>query len=348
MPKRCRGSRLVPLTLLGGIGLGYTGVRALLGLTPGADDDFFAWDGPTETGVDVGSALVDVPANYYREDSFAGFFSAALGPVRAALPSAQLHPVTLPGGRALVAVFAFNYLETDLGPYGEVGIVVPCVHGQQAPPLLPLALEARYPGWGCFVLHLPVTSRLARDAGRVVFGLPKFVSDMAFEKRPSHQQVRLSEGDRHILTLTVRQQGLPLRDNRPLVIYSVRDGQLLRTTVPSRAVYQVGLRPRLGTLVLGDHPIADELGRFEIDTSARFTRNYLTRSGILPAGEPVGTASRSHAGHLGEDREYGALTVSYDDRRVEDRYAGPRAGLPQSPTDPHRRDEVGVVAGTRP
>lgn len=328
MPKKSNGSLFAPLALLGGIGLGYAGTRALLGLTPGADDDFFAWEGPREKGVDVGSARVDLPINYYREDSFAGFFSAALAPVRAALPSPELHPVTLPGGQALVAVFAFNYFETDIGPYGEIGIVVPCIYGQEAPPLLPLALEARYPGWGAFVLHLPVTSRIARDGGRAIFGYTKFVSDMAFEKRPAYQRVRLNEGDSHILTLTVRQQGLPLKDNRPLVTYSVCDGQLLKTTIPSRAVYQLGLQSGSGTLVLGDHPIADELRRLEIDTSARLTKNYLTRSGILPAGEPIGPASHAHVGHIGEDREYGTLTVSYDDGQLVDLYAGLRAGLP--------------------
>ena len=208
---------------------------------------------------------------------------------------------------------AFNYLETSLGPYGEIAIVIPCVFGRDAPPLLPLLLEERSPGFGWFVLHLPVTSIVARDGGRVGFGYTKFVADMDFRKRPDYQSVRLSEGDAHILTLTVQQRGLVLKDFRPLITYSVLDGELLKTTVPVRAVYQVGLKPDAGTLELGDHAIADQLRSLDISTSAVLTRNFLARSAILPAGEPIASADRPHVGHLGEDREYGRLTVSYDD-----------------------------------
>ncbi len=308
------GRRFRQLAILGG--LGYAGARAVLGITPGADDDFFDWKGPTEEDVDVGSARVNLPVKYYRDDSFAGFFDAALEPVRLLLPSPDLHPVTLPGGRAVVVIFAFNYIETDVGPYGEIAVAIPCIHGQEPLPVVPLALEARYPGFGAFVAHLPVTSRIARDYGRVVYGYPKFVADMAFEKQPAYQRVRLSEDGRHILTLTVRQQGIPLRDNRPLVTYTVRDGQLVKTTVPSRAMYQLGLLPGSGTLELGDHPVADELRHLDIDTRSQLSKNYLARYGILPGGEAIGPA-REYVGHIGVDREYGHLTANYGGKVVD-------------------------------
>jgi hypothetical protein len=243
--------------------------------------------------------------------------------VRALLPSRELHPVTLPDGRATVAVIAFNYHETSIGPYGEVGIAIPCTHGRSAPPLLPLALEGRFPGWGGFVLHLPVTSRVARDGGRVIYGYAKFVADMDFQKRPAYQRVRLAEEEAHILTLTVQQRGLPIKDNRPLITYSVREGELLKTTVPSRAVYQMGLKPGSGTLALGDHPIADQLCDLDVSTTAIVTKNYLTRSGILPAGEPIGPADRPHEGYLGQERAFGRFTLNYDEiREAVDLYAG--------------------------
>jgi hypothetical protein len=301
-----------PLLLAGGVALGYAGVKALLGLRPGADENFFDWTGPAEKGVDVGSARIDLPINYYREDSFVGFFSADPDGVRALLPSDDLYPVTLPGGRATVAIAAFDYFNTSIGPYGEIVVTLPCTHGQQSPPGIPFALEAHYPGWGFFVLHMPVTSLVARDGGRVVFGYAKFVADMDFEKRPAYQCARLSEGEAHILTMTVQQRGLLLKDNRPIITYSVRDGELLRTTIPSRGVYQVGLAPGSGSLELGDHPIAGQLRDLDISTTALVTRNYLTRSAILPAGEPLGPAE-PHTGHQGQDREYGRLTVTYDD-----------------------------------
>jgi hypothetical protein len=314
------------LAFAGGIVLGFVGLKALLDLKPGADKNFFQWTGPKAKGVNIGSGEVDLPIKYYRDDSFMAIFSASYSGVRALLPSDKLYPVTLPSGRATVAVIAFNYHETSIGPYGEVGIALPCTYGQQAPPLLPLALESRFPGWGGFVLHLPVTSLKARDGGRVVYGYTKFIADMDFEKRPAYQRVRMSEGNSPILTLTVQQRGLPFKDNRPLITYSVREGELLKTTVPSRAVYQMGLLPGCGRLELGDHPIAHQLRELDIASTAFVTKNYLSRSGILPAGESLGAADRPHIGHLGEQREYGRLTINYDHAgETIDLYAGHRS-----------------------
>lgn len=302
-----------PLVLAGGLALGYAGLKALLGLRPKADEGFFDWQGPAEKGVDVGSASIDLPAMYYRDDCFQGFFSADAEAVRAVLPSADLHPVLWPGGRAVLAIGAFNYLQTSLQRYGEIGISPICTYGHQAPPLLPVLLEGRYPAFGAFVLHLPVTSLIARDGGRVIWGYAKFVADMDFEKRPAYQRVRLAEGGAHILTLTVQQRGLPLKDNRPLITYSVYGDQILKTVVPCRAVYQLGFLPDSGSLELGDHPVADQLRELDLATTPILTRNYLARSGILPRGEPVGPADRPHTGYRGEQREFGRLTVTYDD-----------------------------------
>jgi len=311
--KRKQSFLRTPLLIGGAAVLGYAGVRALLDLQPGADVDFFRWTGPTAKGIDVGSVKVDLPILYYRDDSFMGVFTAAREPVRALLPSRQLYPVLASAERAMLVVIAFNYFETSVGPYGEIGIVIPCTDGRQAPPWLPLALEAKYPGWGGFVLHLPVTSRVAHDAGRGIWGYTKFVSDMDFQKRPAYQRVRLAEGDSHILTLTVQQSGLTLKDNRPLITYSVLDGQLLKTVVPSRSVYQLGLTPTSGKLELGDHEIADELRSLDVSATPIATKNYLTRYGILPAGQVMGTADRPHTGHMTQDRQFGRLTVNYDD-----------------------------------
>jgi hypothetical protein len=93
----------------------------------------------------------------------------------------------------------------------------------------------------------------------------------------------------------------------------VLNGQLIKTVVPSRSVYQLGLTPGAGKLELGDHEIADELRRLDISAMSIATKNYLTRYGILPAGEALGAADRPHTGHITQDRQLGRLTVNYDD-----------------------------------
>ncbi|CAG0937278.1 hypothetical protein TFLX_06201 [Thermoflexales bacterium] len=298
---------LKPFLLGGSIALGYAFLRQVLNWNLDSAGDLLA---RTETTrVHHGQAEFDLPIAYYRDDCFVGVFDAAYQPVAQALPTG-LYPVTLFKGRCAIAIIAFNYLRTSIGPYGEIGITIPCTRHPQSLPLLPLLLESKFPALGMFILHLPVTTLIARDAGRGVWGYTKFVADMDFEKLPTRQQVRLAEGNTSILTLTIAQKGLPLPDNRPLVTYSVLDKHLIKTTIPTRAVYQLGLGGKYGQLELGDHPIAEQLKSFEISTSPTFTKNYLSRASLLPAGETVTSVECSPLGYAGVIQGDGRLTMS--------------------------------------
>ncbi|MFA5787330.1 MAG: acetoacetate decarboxylase family protein [Actinomycetota bacterium] len=274
---------------------------------------FFKWSGPARTGVDIGGFKIDLPIRYYRTDCFVAIFDADYDATRAMLPSGRLNPVRLARGRAAVALVAFNYLQTGVGPYGEIGIVALCTLDKQAPPLAPLMLESRWPGFGAFVAHLPVTTRIARQAGRTIWGYPKFVADMAFDFMPEYQSVDMREGGKDIFSLTVPRRGPKVTDKRPLVTFTVREGELIRTVMPWRAVYQMGVGRRMGgSLVLGDHPVAEELRALALSSSASFTKSYLAHAGILPEGEVLGSADMAYEGFAGSARVSGLHTVRYD------------------------------------
>ena len=99
--------------------------------------------------------------------------------------------------------------------------------------------------------------------------------------------------------------------------------ELLKTKMPLLSIYQLGLRPGSGKLVLGDHKIADQLRNLDISMTAIVTKNYLSKYLILPAGEPMGIAEGSHSGYVGQDLDFGRLTISYDnDRGPIDLYSG--------------------------
>lgn len=251
-----------------------------------------------------------LPILYHRDDCCALFFAAALDRVRAALPSERLHPVRLGSRRAAVAVAAFNYLETTIGPYGEVGVVVPVVYGRRPPPLLPALLESTYPGFGLFVLHLPVTTRVARDAGRGAWGYPKFLADMRFEITPDYQQCQLSEAGEHLLTLRVARGGWFRRDRRPIVTYSVRDRELVRTVIPQRGTWRGRIGGGVSALELGSHPLAQSIRELGLSARPLLSRYYVERSAVLPAGEVVETGLTPYGGYLGGEQE-GVLTVAY-------------------------------------
>lgn len=277
-----------------------------------AGSGFFEWSGPSRTGVDVGGAEIELPIRYYRTDVFLGIFRADLDAARAILPSSRLHPVRVTAKSAAVGIVAFNYIETGVGPYGEIGVVVLCTLDRPAPAVLPLLAESRWPGFGAFVAHLPVTTRIALQAGRTIWGYPKFVADMAFDLSPERQSVELREGGRDVLSLTVRRGGIAMRDRRPLVTFTAHGDDLVRTVIPTRASYLLGTGARAGSLTLGDHPVADDLRALGVSRSPIITRSFQSHSAILPEGEIVGPLDRPYDGYRGAARAAGTHTVRYD------------------------------------
>jgi len=273
-------------------------------------DDFFSSTRPGDK-VTHGTATFELPILYFHDEVFGLLYGADFRKVQALMPSDRLHPVRLPGGRAIVAIFAMNYLETTAGPYGELAVAVPVVHGSRPPfPLIPLIMEAGYPGFGLLILHLPVTTLVARDGGRGVWGYTKFTSDMLFTLTPEFMECRLSEEGTYILTLRVARQGMALRDRRPLVTYTVKEQRLIRTTIPQKGTQRLALRPRDSFLELGDHPVAASIRELGLSDRPFISRYYMERSGILPKGEVIEEGVHTLEGYYGHERE-GTIETRY-------------------------------------
>lgn len=274
--------------------------------------NFFSSIGPF-TARTHGAAEFDLPILYYRDDAFALIYTADFDTVKKLMPSERLHPVRLPGGRTAVGIIAYNYIDTSIGPYGEIGIAIPAVYTENAPPpILPLLLESRYPGFGALVLHLPVTTITARDAGRGEWGYTKFIADMNFSITPEFMSCRMTDQDCDILSMRVPRRGIPIRDRNPLVTYSVADNNLIKTVIPQTGAYRFSLSPAEAELRLGNHPVADDLKQLGLAPRPLMSRYYLERYAILPAGEIIETNVHALNGFQGVNRD-GAHTVSYVD-----------------------------------
>lgn len=249
-----------------------------------------------------GVATFDIPALYFRDDAFGLFYTVDFERVQKLMPTRSLHPVRLPGNRAALGFVAFNYIDTSIGPYGEVAVVVPVVHGDKTPSaLLPLLLESRYPGFGSLVLHLPVTTMTARDAGRGEWGYTKFTADMAFTITPEAMECVLEEGGHHILTLKVARKGIFIRDRKPLITYSVLNNDLIKTTIPQTGAFRMDLGPKQSSLQLGTHPVADSIRALGLAATPLISRCYVERNAILPSGEIVESGVASLDGYIGTD-----------------------------------------------
>lgn len=264
---------------------------------------FFNPDTPVQT-VTHGSATFNLPINYKKDDLFGLYFSASASRVQAQMPSDKLFPILLPNGRAIVAVFAFNYIETDIGTYGEVAVALPAVYGKKpVSGSLAALLEARYPGFGALVYHLPVTKETARDAGKGQWGYTKFIADMDFSFSPEYSRCRMYEEDHLILDLKVVRRGYCLRDKNPLITYSVLNGQLIKTTVVQRGIRCLTIRPNGSGLKLGDHPVSQSIRDLGIAKHPMMACYYPERAGILPAGQVIESGVRPLDGYEGKTRQ---------------------------------------------
>lgn len=286
---------------------------------------------PREYGVGYGGA----PWISHRADGFQTFHAASFEAVRETLPSADLHPVRLPRGRAAISVYVLQHQEITANgvvglaglPYAEVAIAV-LVTRHPAPTLLPLfAPAALGMSAGAFVLHMPVTTRFARDVGRLAWGWPKFLADMEFDESIAVRRVHLSEGGREILTLTARPSGRPSVVRESTAFYTVLDGQLLEIALPSYQLRQLRWGAAGGELVLGDHPVADELRALDITPKPFLTVQDSDIRAVMLPGRPIGPA-RPHIGYVGDDRDLGRYLVRYPHTAPIDRYApfAPTAG----------------------
>jgi Acetoacetate decarboxylase (ADC) len=277
------------LRLVGAVAdLGAAGYAGAIRLLNGSGDAGLAQHPDSVSCVANGRRQeVTLPIRYTRADVFMAIFPARYRWVRGRLP-AGLWPLWLGRDRAPIAVAAFNYLEASIDPYGEVAILVPCTRGPAAPGAVVTAMESLYPGFGFFVMHLPVTSELADVLGVEVWGYPKFIADIRFRRGRDDQAVHLGEGGRTILELTVEQRGVRIRDDRPFATYSTKGTRLIHTTMPTQKVYQAHPGSATASLVLGDHPISAELRALGISPRPLYSLNFLSFAAALPRGRTVG------------------------------------------------------------
>jgi hypothetical protein len=250
--------------------------------------------------------VIELPILYYRDDFFALYFTADMEKVIEMMPSANLHPVMMPNGKAILGVGAFNYMETTIGSYGEIPMVIPVVYGRKTSPYtgwLPALMESWFPGFGLLVMHLPVTGVLARDGGRQGWGYTKFIADMHFKIHSNYLECRMHDKDRHILDLRVSRRGLLMRETRPIVTYSVMDNNLIKTIIPQQGIKRVAIHARGSFLKLGDHPVAEDLKALGLSRKPFMSVYFPERSAILPLGDVIETDVASFDGYIGETRE---------------------------------------------
>jgi Acetoacetate decarboxylase (ADC) len=141
-------------------------------------------------------------------------FSCSAGAARTAVADNRLTPLTI-AGRGFASLVFVKYRDSDLGAYDEVGLSV-AVRGPA------------HGAIGTYIVELPVTQTFTLEAGRAIWGLPKWLAQGTISVRPGGVQACLCDGAQSVLTAALDVGGLriPVPITIPVVCWAVRpDGR---------------------------------------------------------------------------------------------------------------------------
>lgn len=245
--------------------------------------------------VPISTGPVGVPILYRQARSVLAVFRVKASAVSPLLEGTGLTPVPLFDGEPAVVVALFDYRDTSIGPYHEAAVatfVVPPGLPVPPHPVIQLLLPPRWRTVGLYIFDLPVTTQVANAAGRELWGLPKFVTEIpiAWNGDQFDAGVRDPRGGDFLFTLAgelTRGRSLPLRS---LLLYSWLQRKLLRTVVDLRgwatAVRNPPLRLRVATRA---HPMAERLVHLGLsDTSPLLAQVAPAFRARLNLGQSVG------------------------------------------------------------
>lgn len=259
------------------------------------DDRFFRV--PTATRL-TSEGPISLPILYFDVVNVVAMFDAPLAGASLLLEGTGLTPAVV-GGRAAVALSFYEYLDTSVGVYNEVGIAILATRRGEAMPRLGWAdmmVPPPYRTLGAYVVDLPVTTAVANAAGREIWGYPKFVTDIAFRLhgREFEGVVADPSGAEPILTLAGRMgPGVPA-PALSVVTYTLLDGELVRTHIDVRGAVSLSgpgtLRAHAGA---SSHPMADHARALGLDGArprlVLSTRRFQSK---LHAGTKLGVPAK--------------------------------------------------------
>ncbi len=210
-----------------------------------------------------------LPVRYYDWSIMMVHFPAPNAKVAKLLPSKKLKPLEITPGTALVTLAAMQHRHVDqLSSYNEAAVLLPvqyepALNASAQSPVFPTGIKS----YNLYFHHLPVTTQEACDLGVDIYGFPKFVADISFEDTGKTCRSRLSAQGKDIMTLEVKKL---TADAQPVnfFCYTTKNGQLLRTFVPTQGQFATSQSHTDVSYSLGNHPIAQELRDLEMNSTA--------------------------------------------------------------------------------
>lgn len=237
---------------------------------------------------------VGLPILYHDASALYAFFTAPAEAVAKRIADRGLEPALVFGRRAVIGMACYEYRDTTIGAYNEVGVAIPAIPAGAQSRLTSLADLLRKPRdrqLGMVVIELPVTTRLALVAGRELWGYPKFETPIAFamDARRFACTVHAPAGRSEIMHLGGKlYPGIPLPPFS-FFNYDRLEDRDLRTLIEVRGASRLrpgrGLRLELGQAA---HPMTETLHELQLHRARPLAVVSTPRLRVrLHAGSPI-------------------------------------------------------------
>jgi hypothetical protein len=201
------------------------------------------------------------PARFPDASSAVGLFVVPAGAAQALIRESGFEVAPVLPGRAVFSLSCVHYRESDCGTYNEIamGFFVRKQPGRpRGVPYLGTWWDIARDDAASHIWKLPVTTRLANDAGVLMWGFPKTVEEIDFEVADGRAAFQLRMDGRDVLHYSVRARGTRNQPRGASAVYSNFEGAP-HVTHLEHEYREAGFRFGGGRLSLGDHPIAEQL-----------------------------------------------------------------------------------------
>lgn len=254
----------------------------------------------------------ELPINSRASPALMAAFTIDAREAAALLPGNEVHPLRLWGNKAALFVTVIDYRDTDIGPYIEFSIAIPCTHGAKpAPAVLPMLFQKHY-GVGQYVVDLPVSTEVSVKGGKGIWGMPKHQAHLDFRIGEQTISSQYDKDGKLAVRIEIDRPGkawLPLRASG--ANYCQFRGMLMKSLIYFRGKFAFRLGKKASArLTLGDHPRVQPLKKLGISSKPFFVGFLPSSSGELddhfecwflsypqlPAGQPEGLESVASLG----------------------------------------------------
>ena len=201
------------------------------------------------------------PARFQDASSAVGLFMVPASGAQALIRDSGFEVAQLLPGRAAFSLSCVHYRESDCGTYNEISMAffVKKKHGKASGiPYLGTWLDIVRDDAATCVWKLPVTTRLANDAGILMWGFPKTIEEIDFEVTDGRAVFDLRMDGQKVLSYSVRARGKQQQPRGASPVYSIFAGAPHVTDL-GHEFRDVGVSLGGGRLSLGSHPIAEQL-----------------------------------------------------------------------------------------